>query len=72
VDHDRWLAAFNTVLAFTPWNLALRRLSGIAAGISNTMLLQISVPTGILLDERPGVPEIGGILLVSVGMCSRS
>ena len=64
-----WLAVVNTALAFTLWNLALRRLSAIeSAGINNTMLLQIAVLAWIFLDEQPGLPELAGILLVSVGV----
>lgn len=38
-----WPALVNTALAFTLWNLSLRRLSAFeSAGINNTMLLQIA------------------------------
>lgn len=64
-----WLALFNTALAFTLWNLSLRRLSALeSAGINNTMLVQIAMLAWIFLDERPGAPEIAGILLVSIGV----
>jgi len=64
-----WLALVNTALAFTLWNLSLRRLSALeSAGINNTMLVQIAMLAWIFLDERPGAPEIAGILLVSIGV----
>jgi drug/metabolite transporter (DMT)-like permease len=64
-----WLALVNTALAFTLWNLSLRRLSALeSAGINNTMLIQIALLAWIFLDERPGAHEIVGILLVSIGV----
>lgn len=64
-----WLAVINTALAFTWWNLSLRRLSAIeSTGINNTMLIQIAVLAWIFLDERPGLLGLGGILLVSLGV----
>ncbi|REK18015.1 MAG: DMT family transporter [Actinobacteria bacterium] len=64
-----WLAVVNTAWAFTLWNLSLRRLSAIeSAAINNTMLIQIAVLAWIFLDERIGVAEGAGILLVTVGI----
>ncbi len=64
-----WLAVVNTALAFTLWNLSLRRLSAVeSAGINNTMLIQIAILAWIFLAERPGALQIGGILLVSSGV----
>jgi drug/metabolite transporter (DMT)-like permease len=64
-----WLAVVNTAFAFTLWNVSLRRLSAVeSAGINNTMLIQIAVLAWIFLDEAPGTAEIGGILLVSLGV----
>ena len=64
-----WLAVVNTALAFTLWNLSLRRLSAVeSAGINNTMLIQIAILAWIFLDEAPGAAEVGGILLVSLGV----
>ncbi len=64
-----WLAVVNTALAFTLWNLSLRRLSAVeSAGINNTMLIQIALLAWIFLDEQPGIFELGGIVLVSVGV----
>lgn len=64
-----WLAVVNTALAFTLWNLSLRRLSAVeSAGINNTMLIQIAVLAWIFLDEAPGAVALVGILLVSTGV----
>jgi drug/metabolite transporter (DMT)-like permease len=64
-----WLAVVNTALAFTLWNLALRRLSALeSAAINNTMLIQIAVLAWVFLDERLGVREGVGIVLVSAGI----
>lgn len=64
-----WLAVVNTALAFTLWNLSLRRLSALeSAAINNTMLIQIAVLAWIFLEEPLGISETIGILLVSVGI----
>lgn len=64
-----WLALVNTALAFTLWNLSLRRLSAVeSAGINNTMLIQIAVLAWVFLNETLGIAELGGILLVSIGV----
>lgn len=64
-----WLAAVNTALAFSLWNLSLRRLTAVeSAGINNTMLIQIAVLAWIFLAETPGTPEVAGIFLVSAGV----
>ena len=64
-----WLALVNTALAFTLWNLSLQRLSAVeSAGINNTMLIQIALLAWVFLNETPGVPELAGILLVSLGV----
>jgi drug/metabolite transporter (DMT)-like permease len=64
-----WLALINTAFAFTLWNLSLRRLSALeSAAINNTMLIQIAVLAWLFLDERPGLPEVAGMLLVSFGV----
>ncbi len=64
-----WLAVVNTAMAFTLWNLSLRRLSAVeSAGINNTMLLQIGALAWILLDEGPGVAGVAGMVLVSAGV----
>lgn len=64
-----WLAAVNTALAFTLWNLSLRRLAAVeSAAINNTMLIQIAVLGWLFLEEAPGPAGIVGILLVSAGV----
>ena len=64
-----WLAVVNTALAFTLWNLSLRRLTAVeSAGINNTMLIQIAVLAWVFLNETLGVAELGGIALVSTGV----
>lgn len=64
-----WLAVINTALAFTLWNLSLRRLSALeSAAINNTMLIQIAVLAWIFLDEPLGLRETIGILLVTIGI----
>lgn len=64
-----WLAVVNTALAFTLWNLSLRRLTAFeSAAINNTMLIQIALLAWLFLDERPGAAEVTGMLLVSVGV----
>lgn len=64
-----WLAVFNTALAFTLWNVSLRRLSALeSAAINNTMLIQIAALAWIFLDEPLGFREAIGILLVTIGI----
>ena len=64
-----WLAAVNTALAFTLWNVSLRRLSAVeSAGINNTMLIQIAMLAWIFLDEAPSAGEWVGIAAVSLGI----
>lgn len=62
-------AVVSTALAFTLWNLSLRRLTAVeSAGINNTMLIQIAVLAWILLSEAPGTLGLAGILIVSIGV----
>ncbi len=64
-----WLAVVNTAVAFTLWNLSLKRLSAVeSAGINNTMMIQIAVLAWLFLDESLGVGEVLGIVLVSIGV----
>ena len=64
-----WLAVVNTALAFTLWNLSLRRLSALeSAAINNTMLVQIALLAWVFLDETLGYGEVAGIALVSLGV----
>ena len=64
-----WLAAVNTALAFTLWNVSMRQLSAMqSSGINNTMLVQIALLAWLLLDEAPGPLALAGVLLVSLGV----
>ena len=64
-----WLAIVNTAIAFTLWNLSLRRLTAIeSAGINNTKLIQIALLAWVFLGEAPGVFGIIGIVTVSIGV----
>lgn len=64
-----WLAVVNGAFAFTLWNRSLQRLSAVeSAGINNTMLIQIAALAWLFLDETPGIAEVAGIALVSIGV----
>ncbi len=64
-----WLAVVNTAVAFSLWNLTLRRLSAIeSAVINNTMLIQIAILAWIFLGESLGLSDGVGILIVSLGV----
>lgn len=64
-----WLAIVNTALAFTLWNVALGRLSAVAAaGINNLMLIQIAALGWVFLGEPLGAAGTVGVLLVSAGV----
>ena len=64
-----WLAVVNTAVAFTLWNLSLKRLSAVeSAGINNTMMIQIAFLAWVFLDESLGIAELLGIVLVSIGI----
>ena len=64
-----WLAVVNTALAFSLWNVSLRRLSAVeSAGINNTMLIQIAALAWIFLSEPPGATGLAGVVLVSLGV----
>ncbi|MFH1851664.1 MAG: DMT family transporter [Candidatus Neomarinimicrobiota bacterium] len=64
-----WLAAVNTALAFTLWNITLRTLSAMESSIINgTMLIQIAVLAWIFLGEAITSQEIAGILLAALGV----
>jgi drug/metabolite transporter (DMT)-like permease len=63
-----WLAAVNTALAFTLWNLTLRTLSAAQSSvINNTMLIQIAVLAWVFLGERLGAVQIAGLLVAAAG-----
>ena len=64
-----WLAVVNTAFAWTWWNHAQRVLTATeAAAINTTMAVQIPLLAWVFLDERLGVPEIAGIVIVVVGV----
>lgn len=64
-----WLAIVNTAVAFTLWNQALQHLTATeSAAINTTMVVQIPILGWIFLDEPLGLPEITGIVLVSIGV----
>jgi drug/metabolite transporter (DMT)-like permease len=63
-----WLAAVNTALAFTLWNLTLRTLTAAQSSmINNTMLIQIAVLAWIFLGERLSWLQIASLLVAALG-----
>lgn len=63
-----WLAAINTALAFTLWNLSLRTLTAMESSIINgTMLIQIAVLAWIFLGETITLTELAGMLTAAFG-----
>jgi drug/metabolite transporter (DMT)-like permease len=64
-----WLAVVNTAWAFTLWNRSLQMLSATeSAAINNTMLIQIGLLAWLFLGEIPGVLDMVGMVVVSVGV----
>lgn len=64
-----WLAAINTALAFTLWNVALRELKAVEANtINNTMLIQIALLAAIFLNESLSTRQWLAIAVVAVGV----
>ena len=64
-----WLAAVNTALAFTLWNVALRELKAVEANtINNTMLIQIALLAAIFLNESLSTRQWLAIAVVAVGV----
>lgn len=64
-----WLAVVNTALAFTWWNMSLRRLSALESAVINTsMPAQVAVLAWVFLEEPLGAAEILGIILVTAGV----
>ncbi len=64
-----WLAAINTALAFTLWNVALRELKAVEANtINNTMLIQIALLAVIFLNESLSVRQWIAIAIVALGV----
>jgi len=63
-----WLAAVNTALAFTLWNLTLRTLSAMESSIiNNTMLIQIAILAWYFLDENISLQEGIGLIIAGIG-----
>lgn len=66
-----WLAVVNTALAFTWWNVCLRRLGAAEMAAINTLMsVQIPVLGWIFLDEAIGVSEAVGIAIVAAAVAS--
>ncbi len=64
-----WLAAINTALAFTLWNVALRELKAVEANtINNTMLIQIALLATIFLNESLSLRQWIAIAIVALGV----
>jgi drug/metabolite transporter (DMT)-like permease len=64
-----WLAAINTALAFTLWNVALRELKAVEANtINNTMLIQIALLAAIFLNESLSLRQWLAIAVVAIGV----
>lgn len=64
-----WLAAINTALAFTLWNVALRELKAVEANtINNTMLIQIALLAAIFLSESLSLRQWLAIAIVALGV----
>lgn len=63
-----WLAAVNTALAFTLWNLTLKTLTAMESSIINgTMLIQIAFLAWIFLGEQITFSEGIGMLIAAAG-----
>lgn len=63
-----WLAAINTALAFSLWNLSLRALSALESSLINGLMLpQIAVFAWVFLDEPLSLKQIAGLALVACG-----
>lgn len=66
-----WLAVVNTALAFTWWNICLRRLGAAEMATINTLMtVQIPVLAWIFLDEAIGVSEAVGLAIVAAAVAS--
>jgi drug/metabolite transporter (DMT)-like permease len=64
-----WLAAVNTSLAFTLWNVTLRTLPAVESSIiNNTMLVQIAILAWLFLDETIAPLEGFGLVLAAIGI----
>jgi len=63
-----WLAVINTALAFTLWNLTLRKLTAMESSIINgTMLIQIALLAWIFLGESISIKEGAGMFIAAAG-----
>jgi drug/metabolite transporter (DMT)-like permease len=64
-----WLAVVNTAFAFTLWNHTLRTLSAVESSIINSLMMpQIALLAFVFLGETLTLQEIGGLLLVALGV----
>ncbi|MDH4215043.1 MAG: DMT family transporter [Candidatus Thorarchaeota archaeon] len=64
-----WLAVFNTALAFTLWNKAMRVLRAIDSTLINsTMMPQIILLSILFLGEFPDLLDWVGLILLAVGI----
>jgi len=64
-----WMAAINTALGFSLWNLILKDLSAAEASIINgTMMIQIAAIAWIILHETLTSTQIAGMALSGVGV----
>lgn len=63
-----WLAAVNTALAFTLWNLTLRTLTAMESSIINgTMLIQIAILAAYFLGENLSIQKVIGMTMAGGG-----
>ena len=63
-----WLSIINTALAFTLWNLTLRKLTAMESSIINgTMLIQIALLAWIFLGETINFNEGTGMIIAAAG-----
>lgn len=64
-----WLAAVNTALAFTLWNITLRTLTAVESSIiNNAMLVQIAVLAWLFLGEQLNLNNVIGLVLATLGV----
>jgi len=63
-----WLAAVNTALTYTLWNLTLRTLTAVESSILNgTMIIWIPILAVLFLGERMTPNQILGLIAVAAG-----
>jgi len=64
-----YIASVNTAFAFWLWNHSMRTLSAMESSvINNTMLIQISVLSWIVLDEKINIWEGIGLFIALIGV----